>query len=302
MNPNEVIESYLVDVMRRVPGRERNEIGLELRGLLADMLAERTESKGKAADDTMVLAMLRDFGTPREVAARYHPPGIAIIPATQTRSFVLSSIIGVALQWALTLPHVFHGSPLADWWFSWGLGALWWPGFLATLAMIAAGIRQAGWSGRAWRPQAVDPERVHRASLAVGLAWFLVGAMLVTALPWIAERMPAPLGHVFAFDPGFLHMRAPWVLPLWLISFATLSLVLYRGRWSSHARWMSIASSIAFMALLVWWLAAGPIFQAGATERSARGGIELVVLFIVADAAWKLYRQHTRIHVPKALG
>ena len=34
MNPNDVIESYVVDVVRRVPVKERNDIGVELRELL----------------------------------------------------------------------------------------------------------------------------------------------------------------------------------------------------------------------------------------------------------------------------
>ena len=49
MSTNDVIESYVVDVIRRVPRKERNEIGLELRGLLAEMLADRAQSQGKAA-------------------------------------------------------------------------------------------------------------------------------------------------------------------------------------------------------------------------------------------------------------
>ena len=157
MNPNDVIEAYVLDVMRRLPGRERNGIGLELRGLLADMLAERAESHANPADDALVLAMLRDFGTPAEVAARYRPPGVVIIPAEQTRSFVLLSVVGIVLQWALTLPRVFQGAPLAGWWFSWGLGALWWHGFLAMLAVIAAGIRQTGLFKPGCRPRVVDP-------------------------------------------------------------------------------------------------------------------------------------------------
>jgi hypothetical protein len=37
MNPNDVIEAFVRDVMRRVPAKDRNDIGMELRGLLADM-------------------------------------------------------------------------------------------------------------------------------------------------------------------------------------------------------------------------------------------------------------------------
>ena len=38
MNPNDVIEAFVRDVMRRVPAKDRNDIGMELRGLLAEML------------------------------------------------------------------------------------------------------------------------------------------------------------------------------------------------------------------------------------------------------------------------
>lgn len=89
MNPNDVIEAYVADVMRRVPGRERNDIGLELRDLLTEMLADRAGAAATPADDALVLAMLRGFGSPAEVAARYRPAGVIIIPAEQSRSFAL---------------------------------------------------------------------------------------------------------------------------------------------------------------------------------------------------------------------
>lgn len=300
MSPNDVIEAYVLDVMRRLPAAERNETGLEMRGLLDDMLKERAGNQGSSADDAMVLAMLREFGTTAEVAARYRSPGMVIIPAEQTRSFVLLSLVGVALQWALTLPGVFRGAPLASWWFSWGLGALWWPGFLAMAATFAASIRHMGWLRRRWHPGQVDPERIRRGTLAVGLVWFVLGCAMVIALPWLTTRMPAPLARVFAFDPAFLHARAAWVLPLWGASFAILLRVFLQRRWSHMMRQAYLLTSVAFAGLLAWWLAAGPIFQAGPTDLGARGGIALVLLFIVLDMLWKLHRQRTQIRMPTA--
>ena len=100
---NEVIEAYVTDVLRRLPGKDRTGIGFELRGLLNDMLAERE----RPDDDATVLAMLREFGTPQEVAERYRPPGgLVIIPASQTGSFARWALGGLLLQWALTLPRV----------------------------------------------------------------------------------------------------------------------------------------------------------------------------------------------------
>src|SRR5690606_26021239 len=159
---NDVIRTYVAEVMRRLPGRERQEVGLELHGLLGEMLADRAQSAGTPADDAMVLAMLREFGTPAQVAERYHPAGAVVIPAMQTRSFALFAFGGVALQWGLTLPRVFGGDqPLVAWWFSAGLGALWWPGLMVMSALVAALIRSHGWQP-AWRPRMVDPERVNR--------------------------------------------------------------------------------------------------------------------------------------------
>lgn len=79
---------------------DRNEVGLELRGLLTEMLEDRVLAAGHAAaNHAMVLGMLREFGTPAEIAARYRPPGMLVIPTKQTRSFAMLSIVGIGLQW-----------------------------------------------------------------------------------------------------------------------------------------------------------------------------------------------------------
>jgi len=299
MSTNDVIEAYVLDVMRGVPARDRNDVGLELRGLLTEMLDERARVEARPADDAMVLAMLREFGTPGDVGARYRPPGLVIIPAAQTRSFTLLSLGGIALQWALTLPRVFEGQSVATWWFSWGLGSLWWPGFLAMMALAAAGVRSLGLPRPAWRPRSVDPERIDRRTWAMVMGWCLIGAAFTTGLPWIVGQLHGPLPRVFAFDPAFLRWRAPPVVPLWLLAFANMGVVYRQGRWSPLARRLDVAINLGFVALLVWWLAAGPVFQATPTNDGARAGLALVLLFIVLDVMRKLYRGRLRIHPPK---
>ncbi|HET7359900.1 MAG TPA: hypothetical protein VFJ04_07115 [Rhodanobacteraceae bacterium] len=302
MKPNDVIESYVADVMRRVPGRERNDIGLELSDLLGEMLADRASSAGHAADDAMVLAMLREFGTPAEVAGRYRPPGTVIIDAGQTRRFAVLSLAGVALQWALTLPGVFHGQPFVAWWFSWGLGSLWWPGFLVMMALAAVGAREFGLAPRAWRPGDVDAERINRAAAASGLVGMMLGMAIVLGLPWIAGMLPGPLPRIFAFDTGFLHGRAWPVVLLWLDNCLVRVAVLYQGRWTPRLRRVDMATGVAWLALLAWWLAAGDIFQASATNDGAKAGLGLVILIVVADLVWKFHRRRRRLRVPPVAG
>ena len=303
MQADEVIEAYVVDVMRRLPGKERDGIGFELRGLLAEMLADRAQAEGRPVDDAMVLAMLREFGTPAEIAARYRAPGMVVIPAEETKTFAWVAIVGVVLQWALTLPHVFDGSQsLSAWWLGWGLGAFWVPGFLAMAYLLAAWLRQAGVFKPTWRPRIVDPDRVDRGVMAFGLGWFAIGVGFMLCLPWLVGRMPEPLSQVLAFDPGFLRGRAWPVVPLWLGGFATLAIVYANGRRTALTRRLETGFNLAFVALLGWWMATGNIFLAKATDDGARAALGLVIAIIVVDLAVKLYRQRTRIRAPKLVG
>jgi len=292
MNRNDVLDAYVSDVVRRLPARDRKEVGLELRGLLGEMLDERTG--GKAPDDALVLELLRGFGTPAEVAARYLAPGFAAIPADGTRSFAVLSLAGMALQWALTMPRVFDGLPLGAWWLTWGLGAFWWPGFLAMMSLAGAWCRHRGWFQPGWRPKVVDPERIERTPTLFGLAAFAIGVGFMVALPWLAPAMPGVLPQVFAFDPVFLHDRAWPVLPLWAAAFAVEAAALARGRWSPAARRLSVGIGLGFVALLAWWIAAGPIFLAAPTDEGAKAALAFVILIIVAEMAFRLRRRPLR--------
>lgn len=302
MKANEVIEAYVLDVMRRLPRKDRNGIGFELRELLNEMLDERAAQSGRELDDATVLNALREFGTPAEVAARYRSTDTVIIPSEQTRSFVWIALIGVALQWALSLPRVFEGQSLTAWWFSGGLGALWWPGFMVMMSMAALGLRQLGWFKPTWTPRRVDPERINRTAMLFGLAGFVIGAALMISLPWLAPRLADPMPAIFAFDVEFLHLRSWPVLLLWAISFVLLVRVTIDGRWSPLQRRIEMAGNLGFVALFAWWLSAGPIFQAKATNDAARACIALIALMIVLDLLIKLYRHRVRIHAPKMAG
>ena len=295
MNPNDVIEAFVRDVMRKVPAKDRNDIGLELRGLLSDMLADRAEREGRAADDAMTLAMLRDFGTPAEVAARYRPQGLVIIPPEQSRSYALWSILGIGIQWAMTLPRVFDGQPIAAWWFGAGLGALWWPGFLMMIALLAAGLRHTGWYAPKWTPRTVDPDRVHRGLGITGLVGIAVGAIFMICLPWLAAAMPGPFPRIFEFDANFLPMRAWPAVLLWAGTFAVHLVAVRQGRWTKTTRRIEHALTLAFVALMIWWIVAGPIFVAPMTDQGAKGALALVILISVASIAFALYHERGQI-------
>jgi hypothetical protein len=188
-----------------------------------------------------------------------------------------------------------HQDNIGHWWLTWGLGSLWWPGFLVMTALIAALTGRLHTFKSQWKPRVVDSDRINRGALAFGLFGFGFGVAMLAALPGLVAQLPGVMPQVFALDPEFLISRAPWVLPLWMGNFVLLTVVLIKGRWNPRLRHVGIAFNVAFIALLGWWLAAGPIFIAKATNDGARGAIALVVAFIAADLVMQLYRQRVRL-------
>ena len=102
MTADNLVESYLSDVARLLPRRQRHDVALELRTLLTEELAAKAETAGRPADETMAYDLLRDFGRPAEVAARYRPAPAIIEPA-DTRRFLRISVAGLLVIWSLGL-------------------------------------------------------------------------------------------------------------------------------------------------------------------------------------------------------
>jgi hypothetical protein len=65
----ELLERYLFAVSQQLPPQMREDVMAELRSLLLDMI----ENKGDVGDDTAVVAILQEFGSPSAVAASYRP-------------------------------------------------------------------------------------------------------------------------------------------------------------------------------------------------------------------------------------
>ncbi|MFC9558085.1 hypothetical protein [Agromyces sp. NPDC056965] len=342
MDPNVIIESYVSDVVGRLPRRQRADVGFELRSLLREELAGRTEDAGRPADEAMALALLGAFGRPQDVADRYRPAGFTIIRPADAPRFAWIALGGVALQWAITLPAAYLDptiaawaasagvagawwAPLPAWWLTWGLGAFWWPGFLITFTIIAAAIRHkrgeadspagpsapmewaaesapAGASAaRRIRPQVLDRDRVNRPGLVLALAFWMLGATVLIALPWLpqlAPGLPQPLLDAFAFDPEFLQWRAPWVLVLWAVGFGVVFAELVAGRSTRTTRLISVVSDAAWLVLLTWCLAAGPIFTAPATDGVVRLCLVGIMVIVAIDLVVTLRRGVTPMREP----
>ena len=305
-----LIESYVLDVTRRLPRRMRNDVAFELRALLSESVRDRAADAGRAPDEAMALQIVREFGQPEDVAARYHPPGDPIIPPSQTNGFAWASLIGVALQWAGSLPlalsgQLFPNAPesgrIGVWWTSYGLGAFWWPGFLVTVMMAAVWVRRT-WPAKpaAWAPAAkFDRDHINRPVMMLGLGLALCGIAMWVLIAWIVTTQDSPFSRALALDPAFMATRAPTVLLLWASGIALMVVLIVEGRWRSLTRRVDMWSKVAACLLLAWFVFGGRIFVTEAADQMTKGVLLLIILLIAGQIAVYVWRLRSRIRAPE---
>ena len=66
-----LIELYLEEIRRQLPSRNRDDILKEIQSTLMDTIEDRNPNPGSTPDEESVKAVLKEFGSPREVARQY---------------------------------------------------------------------------------------------------------------------------------------------------------------------------------------------------------------------------------------
>jgi hypothetical protein len=200
-----VIESYVTDVAVRLPRKQRNDVAFELRALLNEDLQAKAEALGRAADADMAIELLRHFGGPSDVAARYRPT-LTIIDPADGHNFLRAAVAGLAVIWCLGLlmrlqQPIDSGwnvlGALGQWWAGTVIPSLWWPG------MLVVGFGAASWSRRRWpqtsewKPRAVDSIPGGSATIAMGLVGIVCGLYVLIVRA----------GYSISSGPAELHLR-----------------------------------------------------------------------------------------------
>ena len=94
MTAEELIDSYVADVVTLLPRPQRRDVSHEQRMLLREEAS--AAAGGHASQEQATRVLLASFGRPAEVAARYGSPVTLIDPA-DTRSFLTLAAAGAAL-------------------------------------------------------------------------------------------------------------------------------------------------------------------------------------------------------------
>jgi len=242
---------------------------------------------------------VRAFGAPEEVAERYRPAGFTIIPATRSARFAAIALGGVALQWLITLPAALMKEPgrelvmLGGWWLTYGLGALWWPGFMVTAAIVGGWVRHRWPPAQVstWRPSSGDRDDINRTTWVISSVAAAFGIAALVGAPWWARNfLPPAAAGVFAYDADFLPLGGAVVVAMWTLTAVSSAIVFFEGRWRALTRQFDLALTLLWLAALTW-LAAGPrIFVRDAADDAAKFWLGVLAVMVAIDLGLKIYR------------
>ncbi len=91
---DDLIQRYIYAVTKRLPGKTREDVSLELSGLIDDMLSERCN--GETPTDKDVRVVLTELGSPRELSEKYDTSAKKCLighPYYSTYLFVLKIVL-----------------------------------------------------------------------------------------------------------------------------------------------------------------------------------------------------------------
>lgn len=302
MNANDVIQAYITDVARQLPRRQRNDVAFELRALLDEELHAKAEAAGRAPDAAMATELLRAFGQPTDVAARYRP-GLVIIDPADGHAFWRATVVGMAIIWCLGLVQVLQPVDSASglltaagqWWGGVVIASLWWPGLLVAYFGLSAWTRRRWPRTSTWTPRAADRIDGGRTALVMGVIGIACGLSLLAEPRWLLDVIwggrAAPAAYeALTYTDSFLQHQAPWVFVLVALNIPIFATVIVNGRWTTTMRRVAMGSSLATCAVLAWVALDGPVFMAQASDRVFKGALWLIIAFTLADLGIKLFR------------
>jgi hypothetical protein len=301
----DIIDRYAHEVGQYLPHRLRADVEAELRSLLTDSVEEKALLGGVPADEGLAAKVLRDFGSPKEVAARYAPDpqyliGPRLYPAYLTAVKVMLPILA-ALVVALVVGGRFKepGEQPSLAVFARATGRFLWSalenlGILTLIfALVERTIRQRESAGQAFDPAKLppvdDPDRISYFGRIFAL--YLI-AILVVAFNFFPDWVAVFVFHGSEgtlyplLTPGF-NRYLPLLNTWWLLAFILNLAILRDGRWRRATRWADFGLEVFNAVILLLIVTGPPVFRYDLVIKFV---LEWFVVFSAIKASVMLYR------------
>lgn len=274
-----LIDRYVTEVGKHLPGKSRADIEAELRSTLEDMLEDRSRKEGRPAGEELEQELLKEYGAPDKVAASYNPMPYLIGPRMFPFFTMVMKIVFTVLATVLLVMlgiQMATQSPLAAGELIRALGK----GLLG----ILSGIIQA--FGYIVLTFAILERFVPASEFNIGeekewdpamlmkepesddvKPWGPIAAIAFTAAALIIFNLyPQIIGFAYlsggkwtvlpALTEAFFRWM-PWINLVWGLEIGLQVMLLRQGRWETSTRWLSIATKV-IQIVIAYSLLRGP--------------------------------------------
>ncbi len=303
----EIIERYVHEIGNRLPRQARADVEAELRSLLAEAVEERARDSGRPADDALAAEVLRQFGAPREVAARYAGEPQCLIGPRLYPAYVLTlEIAAIAIAAVFVLLVVLRLTTLDGGGAASGIvavfragghalhGAIFNLGLLTLIFAIVERVQvRREETGRAWDPATLppvnDPDRISVVNKIFSTYAIVLLVILFNFFPqWVGfwawsdgrwSGLPVLL-------PSFSR-HLPLLNLWWAAAFALDLGVLLQGRWRTATRWAELAVGALGVVVLLEIVLGPPVFLFDAAAKSV---LAVPLLIAAIKTCLRLYR------------
>ena len=310
MNANEMIDRYIHEVGQHLSRKNREDIQLELRSLLQDSLDEQMADSRQEPSTKMVAELLREFGSPEAIAARYRPEQVLI----GTKIFPVYKLVVTITTAVVAAIHLFGvayvllqgetadlGQTILSSLLSFGQTIFLWLGLFTVIFAIVERVEDGALDfelnkAADWDPYQLppvkDPDRINRLEMIVGI---IFAALFIVAFNFFFDA----IGFIdfTGEDRGIIPLLAaefqqhvPWLTASWLLESLLKVVVLAQGRWQRSTRWAQVGSELFGIYVLYRILVSTAISVVPFFTVAAKGVITIVIIVASLEVLSILYR------------
>jgi hypothetical protein len=275
----DLIDRYAHEVGQYLPHRLRADVEAELRSLLTDSVEERALRGGAPADEALAATVLREFGSPRDVAARYAPEPQYLIGPRLYPTYLMAVKVMLPIFAAIVLALVVAGrfqepgEPPSLAVFVRATGRFLW-GALENLgimtlvfALVERTTREREAAGAPFDPARLppvnDPDKISYFGRIFALYAIAVLVLAFNFFPsWVAVYVfRGSEGALYPLLTSDFNRYLPLLNTWWLLAFVLNLAVLRQGRWTRPTRWAELALEVGNALILVLIVTGPPVFR-----------------------------------------
>ncbi|MCW5874753.1 MAG: hypothetical protein KIS88_08940 [Anaerolineales bacterium] len=257
-----LIDRYVQAVGRRLPGKTRADVQLELRTALLDAAEQRGLNPAAEHDQAGIITLLKEYGRPEAMAASYgvghsliHPqvmPAYRRVLAISGGLITLIHLVGLMLVIGNTGFDFTVGDVIANYikviLMSFGAITIVFAVIDRTLPDLQ--IEEPEWDPATLPALLPQADRLDYADTVAELITQVALVGVFTSLPWDITLPGGPSWALIHDVLTRLTALLPWFIALSAADVIIQTAKLFQGRWTRFTRWATVLQSLAAVGLL----------------------------------------------------